>query len=108
VGIAGSCRTGDHVVLAGQVGLKDHVTLGDRVVIAAQSGVMDDLDGDEVYFGSPAVPLKEQMQVLAIQRRLPETRRALKKLQRDVADMEARLDDSVSETDSSTKQKRAA
>jgi UDP-3-O-[3-hydroxymyristoyl] glucosamine N-acyltransferase len=87
VGIAGSCSTGDHVVLAGQVGLKDHVHLGDATVIGAQSGVMDDLEGDNVYLGSPAVPLKEEMQLLALRRRMPEMRREIKMLRRELASL---------------------
>ena len=84
VGIAGSCQTGDYVVLAGQVGLKDHITLGDRTVVGAQAGVMDNCEGNEVYLGSPATPQREQMQIMAVERRLPEMRRELKQLRRDM------------------------
>lgn len=84
VGIAGSCRTGDYVVLAGQVGLKDHVSLGDHSIVGAQAGIMDDCPGNEVYLGSPATPQREQMQIMAVQRRLPDMRRELKQLRRDV------------------------
>ncbi|SMP78040.1 UDP-3-O-[3-hydroxymyristoyl] glucosamine N-acyltransferase [Neorhodopirellula lusitana] len=83
VGVAGSCSTGDYVVLAGQVGLKDHIALSDNVVVCAQSGVMDDLSAG-VYMGSPATLLREEMQVVAGQRRLPEMRRELKKLKQQV------------------------
>ena len=100
VGIAGSCHTGDHVVLAGQVGLKDHITLDDRVVVAAQSGVMDNLAGDEIYFGSPAVPIKDRMQVIATQRRLPEMRRTIKSLQRAVARLEKVIKEPTSDDES--------
>lgn len=82
VGIAGSCRTGDHVILAGQVGLKDHITLGDGAIVGAQAGVMEDLAGGQVYLGSPATSQREQMQIMAIQRRLPEMRRSIKTLER--------------------------
>ncbi len=84
VGIAGSCTTGDYVVLAGQVGLKDHITLGDHAVIGAQAGVMEDCAGDQVYLGSPATPQREQMQIMAVQRRLPEMRRELKTFRREI------------------------
>jgi len=84
VGIAGSCRTGDHVVLAGQVGLKDHVTLGDQAIVAAQAGVMDDLPGKQVYLGSPATTQREQMQIFAVQRRLPEMRKAIQRLSKEM------------------------
>lgn len=84
VGIAGSCSTGDYVVLAGQVGLADHVTIGDHAIISAQSGVMENLQGQQTYFGSPATSQREQMQMIAVQRRLPEMRRELRSVRRDL------------------------
>lgn len=86
VGIAGSCSTGDHVILAGQVGLKDHVHLADGAIVAAQSGVMEDLSSG-VYLGSPATSQREQMQIIAVQRRLPELRREVKRLNRQVEEL---------------------
>lgn len=83
VGIAGSCTTGDYVVLAGQVGLKDHIELGDGVIVGAQAGVMDSLKSG-VHIGSPATPQHDQMRVFAVQRKLPEMRRDIKTLQREV------------------------
>lgn len=91
VGIAGSCRTGDYVILAGQVGLKDHITLGDHAVVGAQAGVMDDCAGGEVYLGSPATPQREQMQIMAVERRLPEMRREVKKLRREIDALKAQV-----------------
>ncbi len=85
VGIAGSCSTGNYVVLAGQVGLKDHIHLGDGAIVGAQAGVMEDLPGGQVYLGSPATTQREQMQIMAVQRRLPEMRRSLKHLERSLA-----------------------
>ncbi|WP_235908810.1 UDP-3-O-(3-hydroxymyristoyl)glucosamine N-acyltransferase [Roseiconus nitratireducens] len=98
VGIAGSCRTGDYVVLAGQVGLKDHITLGDHAIVGAQAGVMDDCDGDQVYLGSPAMPQRDQMQIFALQRKLPEMRRELKTLRKQLAVLEQRLNSDPAET----------
>lgn len=93
VGIAGSCTTGDYVILAGQVGLKDHIVLGDHVIIGAQAGVMDDCPGDQVYLGSPATPQRDQMQIMAVQRRLPEIRKEVKTLRRDVDEIKKHLDE---------------
>ena len=84
VGIAGSCTTGDYVILAGQVGLKDHIELGDGTIVGAQAGVMDNCAGNEVYLGSPATPQRDQMQIMAVQRKLPEMRRELKQLRREL------------------------
>lgn len=84
VGIAGSCKTGDYVTLAGQVGLADHITLGDHAIVGAQAGVMENLAEGRVYLGSPATSQRDQMQIMAVQRRLPELRREVKSLRREV------------------------
>lgn len=81
VGIAGSSVTGDYCVLAGQVGLADHVQLGDKVTVGAQAGVMNDLASNGTYLGSPAMPLREQMQVFAVLRKLPEMYKSLRRLE---------------------------
>ena len=108
VGIAGSSSTGDDVILAGQVGLKDHVHLGDGVVVGAQAGVMNDLPGPQVYLGSPATPQKEQMQIMAVQRKLPQMRRELKTLSRDVQQADPPITTGRSDTDNVTMPARAA
>ena len=106
VGIAGSCRTGDYVILAGQVGLKDHVALGDHAVVGAQAGVMDDLDGNQVYLGSPATTQREQMQIMAVERRLPEMRREVKQLRRELDQLQKQT--APTETDRPSNQDRHA
>ena len=85
VGIAGSSRTGDYVVMGGQVGIGDHLTIGDRVMICAQSGVMHDLGGQRTYAGAPAVPARESMQQHALVAKLPEMRKKLKQLEKQLA-----------------------
>ncbi|TWT72233.1 UDP-3-O-(3-hydroxymyristoyl)glucosamine N-acyltransferase [Crateriforma conspicua] len=87
VGIAGSCHTGDYVVLAGQVGLKDHIKLGDQTIVGAQAGVMEDSQGHEVLLGSPATGQREQMQIMATERKLPEMRRELKSLRKELSSL---------------------
>jgi UDP-3-O-[3-hydroxymyristoyl] glucosamine N-acyltransferase len=84
VGIAGSCTTGDYVVMAGQVGIADHINVEDKVVLCAQSGVMHDCKEGVVYMGSPAIPLREQMQVYALERKLPEIRKEVRALRREL------------------------
>ncbi|TWU48596.1 UDP-3-O-acylglucosamine N-acyltransferase [Rubripirellula tenax] len=103
VGIAGSSRTGDYVILAGQVGLKDHVTLGDHAIVGAQAGVMDDCVGNQVYLGSPATPQREQMQIMAVERKLPEMRREVKQLRRDLDQLTSRIAESSSSDSADSK-----
>lgn len=81
VGIAGSCETGEYVTMGGQVGMKDHLKIGSHVSIGAQSGVMHDIENNTSAFGSPARPMREEMQILAIKTRLPEMRNMLRDLQ---------------------------
>lgn len=88
VGIAGSSTTGDHVVLAGQVGVRDHVNIGDRVVVGAQSGIMCDLPSDAHYLGSPAIPERDEIRIVAARAKLLEIRRQIKALERVVEEMQ--------------------
>ena len=111
VGIAGSCTTGDYVILAGQVGLKDHIELGDGTIVGAQAGVMDNCPGNEVYLGSPATPQRDQMQIMAVQRKLPEMRREVKQLRRELTrltEQNCSTESGVVEPKATSENKRAA
>jgi UDP-3-O-[3-hydroxymyristoyl] glucosamine N-acyltransferase len=89
VGIAGSSSTGDYVVLAGQVGVKDHIHIGDRTQIGAQSGVAADIDPDLTVLGSPAAPIYQQAQVYAALSKLPEMRKVIRRLENQMAKINA-------------------
>ncbi len=82
VGIAGSTRLGNYVVLAGQVGVKDHVEIGDNVVVGAQGGVSKSLPAGGIYWGTPAIPHREWLQILAHLYRLPELAKRVEALER--------------------------
>ncbi|HLI75621.1 MAG TPA: UDP-3-O-(3-hydroxymyristoyl)glucosamine N-acyltransferase [Acidobacteriaceae bacterium] len=73
VGISGSCVIEDGAVLAGQVGISDHCHIGPGVILGGQAGVYrgKTVTGPgEVFAGTPAEPLREQMRSLARLRRL--------------------------------------
>jgi len=91
VGISGSTKLGNRVTLAGQVGLIGHIELGDNVTVAAQSGVAKDIPANSFYFGSPAVDASRQKRILASVSSLPEHVKAIKRLERRIAELEARL-----------------
>ena len=82
VGIAGSSTLGHHVILAGQVGVKDHVQIGDNVVVGAQGGVSKNLPPNGVYWGTPAIPHREWLQVLAHLYKLPELAKRVDELEK--------------------------
>lgn len=87
VGIAGSCTTGDHVVMAGQVGIGDHINIGNHVTLLAKSGVMKDIEDGAVLGGSPVMPVRKFMQVEAVRAKLPEMRKQLKRLAKDLEEI---------------------
>lgn len=91
-GIAGSARLGRLVVLGGQVGIKDHVTLGDGVQAAACSGVTKDVPSGATIIGSPAVAQDEWVRERAKVRRLPRMADQLADLIKRVEQLEASAD----------------
>ncbi|HEY0351380.1 MAG TPA: UDP-3-O-(3-hydroxymyristoyl)glucosamine N-acyltransferase [Gemmatimonadales bacterium] len=54
VGIAGSSRIGNDVILAGHVGVADHLVIGDRARVAAKSAVFGDIPPGASMGGNPA------------------------------------------------------
>jgi UDP-3-O-[3-hydroxymyristoyl] glucosamine N-acyltransferase len=89
VGIAGSTSLGNQVLVGGQAGLADHVAVGDRVTIAARSGVNRDLAGDQVVFGTPAMPHRTALKAYGMLSRLPALRQQLRKLEKRVRALES-------------------
>ena len=77
--------------MAGQVGIPDHCHIGDRVTIGAKSGVMRDVPTGQTILGIPAVPERQQMQMLAAIQRLPEMRKQVRAMQRVVDAHEKQL-----------------
>ena len=56
---------GDRVMMGGQVGLADHISIGDGAQIGAKSGLMRDVPAGEKWFGTPARPVREFMREVA-------------------------------------------
>lgn len=72
VGVAGAVEIGNGVILWGQVGVSKTLSIGDNTVVYAQSGVPASLEGNKVYFGSPAENAREKMKELVWIKRIPE------------------------------------
>jgi UDP-3-O-[3-hydroxymyristoyl] glucosamine N-acyltransferase len=77
VGISGSTKIGKNVILAGQVGVVDHVEIGDNVMVGAQSGVYTDVPPNQVVSGSPPLPHRQFLRVVAVWTKLPEMKKEL-------------------------------
>ena len=77
-GISGSSAIEDAVVIAGQVGLGDHVRIEKGAVLGGQSGVLPGKTvrgPGEVFWGTPARPLKQYLKELAVLSRLAKKRK---------------------------------
>jgi UDP-3-O-[3-hydroxymyristoyl] glucosamine N-acyltransferase len=102
VHIAHNCRIGRHVVIAAQTGLSGGVVVEDYAVIGGQVGIGDKariesgavlgsgcgiltskiVRKGQVVWGTPARPLKEHLESLALLARLPELRDEVKDLEK--------------------------
>lgn len=108
VHIAHNCRIGNHVVIAAQTGLSGGIVVEDDAVIGGQVGIGDKariergavlgsgcgvltskiVRAGQVVWGTPARPLKEYLEQLAVLAKLPETRRQIRDLARRVEALE--------------------
>lgn len=84
VGVAGSVTVGRHVTMAGQVGVVGHITIGDNATVGAKSGVTNSVQPNSVVLGQPAVPITECKRQVAVVQRLPEMRKEINQLKREV------------------------
>jgi UDP-3-O-[3-hydroxymyristoyl] glucosamine N-acyltransferase len=84
VGIAGSARLGEMVVLGGGAGVRDNITIGDRAQSAAHAAIAADVPAEQIVAGMPAVGASEYFRMYKSLQRLPE-------LMKTVREMDARL-----------------
>jgi UDP-3-O-[3-hydroxymyristoyl] glucosamine N-acyltransferase len=70
VGVAGSTRVGNDVILAGHVGVTDHLVIGDRARIAAKSAIFGDVPAGASFSGHPARPHRQFLRAQAAMYRL--------------------------------------
>ena len=99
VGVAGSVTTGDYVVMAGRVGVRDHLQIGAGATLGAMAGVMANVPAGARIVGIPATPEKEQMRKQVALAKLPETQKELRAMKKDLARALARLDALESKSD---------
>lgn len=104
VHIAHNCRIGNHVVIAAQTGLSGGIVVEDHAVIGGQVGIGDKariergavlgsgcgiltskiVRSGQVVWGTPARPLREYLQQLAVMATLPEAIPEVRKQLRDI------------------------
>ena len=79
------------MVLAGQVGVADHLTVGDGAVVLAQSGLARDVAPGEKVFGTPARPVLQAKRLFTLEEQLPDIVRRLRKAEQRLQRLESRL-----------------
>ncbi len=84
VGLAGSARLGNGVVLGGQTAVRDHTTMGDGAMAAACSAIAEDVDPKTIVSGLPALPHRQTLREQAALRRLPDLVVQVRKLQEEL------------------------
>ena len=91
VGIAGSTTIGNYVVFGGQVGVKDHTTVGDRVMAGGKAVITQDVEPGAVIAGFYAMPVRDWLKVQAILPKLPEMKKLIAGLEKQVQELKSKL-----------------
>lgn len=91
-GIAGSSRIGNHATVGGQVGIADHCRIDDHAIVGAQCGVPSRkrVPAGEVFWGTPARPLRRIKRQQAFVGRLPELAEEVKRLRAEIESLKKR------------------
>jgi UDP-3-O-[3-hydroxymyristoyl] glucosamine N-acyltransferase len=92
VGLSGSVTIGSYSMLGGKAGVVDHVTVGDRSRIGAASVVTKSVGPGEAVWGYPARPLQEAKRQMALIARLPELLKSMTRLLSRLGQTETRLE----------------
>ena len=87
-GISGSCTIEDGAILAGSVGVADHIKIGTRAVVMARSGISQDVAPGTQVWGSPAKDRKVAWRELAALAKLPELIQKIKALESRLTKLE--------------------
>ncbi len=93
VGIAGSSTLGNYVVLGGQAGVADHVAIGDRVMAGGGSAITKDVEAGQIIVGYNAMPIRDWLKVQVILPKLPELKKMLSSLEKQVKELKERISD---------------
>jgi UDP-3-O-[3-hydroxymyristoyl] glucosamine N-acyltransferase len=95
VGIAGSSTLGDYVVFGGQAGVSDHTIVGDRVMAGGKAVITKDVAPGQIIAGFNAMPIRDWLKVQVVLPKLPELRRSLLDLEKQVKDLRDRISENT-------------
>ncbi|GAB4560741.1 MAG: UDP-3-O-(3-hydroxymyristoyl)glucosamine N-acyltransferase [Geothermobacteraceae bacterium] len=92
-GIAGSTLIGRHCTFGGQSGSAGHLRIGDNVTVAGKGAIGTDTEGNQVVSGAPAMPHKDWLKASLAFPKLPEMRRELNRLRRELDSLKSAMKD---------------
>ncbi|RMF44968.1 MAG: UDP-3-O-(3-hydroxymyristoyl)glucosamine N-acyltransferase [Deltaproteobacteria bacterium] len=92
-GIAGSTLIGRHCTFGGQSGSAGHLRIGDNVTVAGKGAIGTDTEGNQVLSGAPAMPHKDWLKASLAFPKLPEMRRELNRLRRELDALKSAMKD---------------
>ena len=91
VGIAGSTVIGKHCIFGGQSAVAGHIKVGDNVTLAGRGGIANNVDGNQTLAGAPAMPHRDWLKATMTIPHLPEMRRELRQLKKQVDELKSQL-----------------
>ncbi len=91
-GVAGSSVVEDDVVVAGFVGIADHLRIGQGAVITAKTGVHKNLDPGRTYAGFYATEHIKFLKAYSLMLKLPDILNRIKQLEQKVAELQKQLE----------------
>jgi UDP-3-O-[3-hydroxymyristoyl] glucosamine N-acyltransferase len=90
-GISGSTVIGSHCMFGGQTATAGHLKIGDNVTLAARGGITHDTGDNQNLAGVPAIPHRDWLKATMTMTHLPEMRRELRELKKQVETLQRRL-----------------
>ena len=92
-GIAGSSRVGSHAMIGGQVGIADSCRIDNHAIVGAQCGVPSHkrIPAGDVYWGTPARPLRQVKRQQAHLSQLPKLAEEVKQLRAEIQELRSKL-----------------
>ncbi|MBN2645638.1 MAG: UDP-3-O-(3-hydroxymyristoyl)glucosamine N-acyltransferase [Desulfuromonadaceae bacterium] len=90
-GIAGSAQVGRHCTFGGQSAVAGHIKVGENLTLGGRGGITGSMEGNQIVSGVPAMPHRDWLKASMSFGHLPQMRKELAALKKQLADLEAQL-----------------
>jgi UDP-3-O-[3-hydroxymyristoyl] glucosamine N-acyltransferase len=93
VGLGGSTVLGNYVILGGQAGVADHTSVGNGVMAGGGTAITKDVPDGQIIAGHNAMPIRNWLKVQAVLPKLPELKKMIIDLAKQVEELKERISD---------------